>query len=372
MFLKRTISGVVLVLIALVTIMAGGPVLIVTIAFISLLALQELYCALGIVKPWETLATDFNRIRSLYHRAEREQEEHGSIRSVLVEESMEAREGFLQSAEGTATRPGSAEAYASAAETGDLSASVSGNENKSSSTAALRPGEEGERKASDKAAFFFGVNFLTAAGLVGALIYELLLFLAPEPYYLAGVVVTLLMLLSVYVFAFPRYQAEDVSGAFFAMVYAVVMLGFIYIVRMRAADGKFVVWLIFICSWGSDTCAYLAGRAFGKHKMAPVLSPKKSVEGAIGGVLGAGLLGAVYGAVLHQFPGAYFVICSLGALFSMVGDLAASAIKRDKAVKDYGTLIPGHGGIMDRFDSVIFTAPAVYILAVLVIGSGVI
>ena len=102
--------------------------------------------------------------------------------------------------------------------------------------------------------------------------------------------------------------------------------------------------------------------------MAPVLSPKKSVEGAVGGVIGAALLGTVYGAATGGPMMEYALICAVGALISMVGDLAASAIKRNQEIKDYGTLIPGHGGILDRFDSVIFTAPVIYFLAKTVLG----
>ena len=94
---------------------------------------------------------------------------------------------------------------------------------------------------------------------------------------------------------------------------------------------------------------------------------RRQVEGAVGGVLGAGLLGLAYGSYLGRQGWIYFLICSVGALISMVGDLAASAIKRDKGIKDYGDLIPGHGGILDRFDSVIFTAPVIYFLSILLI-----
>ena len=109
------------------------------------------------------------------------------------------------------------------------------------------------------------------------------------------------------------------------------------------------------------------GVLFGKHKMAPVLSPKKSVEGAVGGVVGAILLGIIYAAATKGGMVEYAIICGVGALISMVGDLAASAIKRNQGIKDYGKLIPGHGGILDRFDSVIFTAPIIYFLSVLLI-----
>ena len=105
--------------------------------------------------------------------------------------------------------------------------------------------------------------------------------------------------------------------------------------------------------------------------MAPDLSRKKYFEGAVGGVLGAALLGAIYAAATGAYNPTpahthliYAIICGVGALVSMVGDLAASAIKRQENIKDYGTLIPGHGGILDRFDSVIFTAPVIYALAI--------
>ena len=148
--------------------------------------------------------------------------------------------------------------------------------------------------------------------------------------------------------------------------YAGIMMSYIYQTR-TLPDGKYLVWLIFLASWGSDTCAYCTGMLIGRHKMTPILSPKKTIEGAAGGVLGAAFLGFLYasvfrkGFVLISNPGiACAISCAVGALISMIGDLTASGIKRDYQVKDYGHLIPGHGGILDRFDSVLFTAPAVY------------
>ena len=168
-------------------------------------------------------------------------------------------------------------------------------------------------------------------------------------------------------FGSPKYRAEQVMAAFFGMVYVAVMLSFIYLTR-NLPDGKFLVWLIFLCSWGCDTCAYCVGMLIGKHKMAPVLSPKKSIEGAVGGVAGAALLGVIYAAATQGKMAEYALICAVGALISMVGDLAASAIKRNQNIKDYGKLIPGHGGILDRFDSVIITAPVIYYLAKIILG----
>ena len=158
-------------------------------------------------------------------------------------------------------------------------------------------------------------------------------------------------------------------AAIFGTIYVAVMLSFVYLVRM-GNNGAYNVWLIFLCSWGSDTCAYVFGVAFGKHKMAPVLSSKKSIEGAVGGILGAAVLGFIYATVFQNNIEmryldpriAYPIVCAAGSLIAMTGDLAASAIKRNHDIKDYGTLIPGHGGIMDRFDSVIFVAPIVWLL----------
>ena len=178
----------------------------------------------------------------------------------------------------------------------------------------------------------------------------------------------LIAMMSVYVFTFPTYKAELVMGAFFGQLYVSVMLSYIYMTRIQTG-GAFLVWLIFLSAWGNDTCAYCVGMLIGKHKMSPKLSPKKSIEGAIGGVVGAAALGAIFGSALGQqlsdaLPRPALdcaIICFVGALISIVGDLAASAIKRDHGVKDYSNLIPGHGGILDRFDSVIFVAPAIYI-----------
>lgn len=180
----------------------------------------------------------------------------------------------------------------------------------------------------------------------------------------------LIVLLAVYVFSYPKYHADQVMAAFFGVIYVSVLLSYIYLTR-NLKGGAFLVWLIFLCSWGCDTCAYCVGILIGKHKMAPVLSPKKSIEGAVGGVAGAALLGLIYALAAGKFfpefdhsPAVYALICAVGALISMVGDLAASGIKRNHNIKDYGKLIPGHGGILDRFDSVIFTAPVIYFLAV--------
>ncbi|MCR5355145.1 MAG: phosphatidate cytidylyltransferase [Lachnospiraceae bacterium] len=217
----------------------------------------------------------------------------------------------------------------------------------------------------------FGIEKSLAGfvGYIACLVYygDLLWKFLPEHMILP--IVFLIIMLGVYVFTYPKYKADQIMAGFFGLFYVAIMLSFLYQTRMLER-GAYLVWLIFLCSWGCDTCAYCVGVLFGKHKMAPVLSPKKSIEGAVGGVVGSMLLTVLYCYIFrNQMEMAQnevyilAVVSGIGALISMIGDLAASAIKRNYDIKDYGKLIPGHGGILDRFDSVIITAPIVYFLA---------
>lgn len=209
----------------------------------------------------------------------------------------------------------------------------------------------------------------TSLGVVGYLAtisYYGLVWYDGHRYVTLMAIAALMVLMTIYVVTFPKYRTEEVAVSFFGVFYVAIMLSYLYQVRAMA-DGKYLVWLIFLSSWGSDTSAYCVGRLFGRHKMAPTLSPKKTIEGAVGGVIGAALLGlgfaAVFGEHMTELRDAEAVCamaCAIAAIISQVGDLAASAIKRNHNIKDYGHLIPGHGGILDRFDSMLFTAPAVY------------
>lgn len=184
-------------------------------------------------------------------------------------------------------------------------------------------------------------------------------------------VVYLLVLLALYVFGYPKYNAKDIIFTFFGYFYVGVMLSFLYLTR-SLEDGIFIVWLIFTSSWLCDVFAYFTGMLIGKHRLCKELSPKKSVEGAVGGIIIPAVIAGIYGFIIREWysPGypvvvACFVITAVGAAVSQLGDLSASAIKRNYNIKDYGTLIPGHGGILDRFDSMIFTAPIIYFTAML-------
>ena len=203
------------------------------------------------------------------------------------------------------------------------------------------------------------------AGYLATVVYYGTLFTGNMEYMTFLTILYLVVLMAVYVFSYPAFVADQVAPVFFGVFYVAMMMSYVYQTRMLE-DGGIVVWLIFLSSWGCDTCAYCVGMLIGKHKMAPKLSPKKSVEGGIGGIVGAALLGAIFAAAMNHFAGAqanvlhYAIICGAGGAISQIGDLAASAIKRNHNIKDYGHLIPGHGGILDRFDSMIFTAPAIY------------
>jgi len=184
----------------------------------------------------------------------------------------------------------------------------------------------------------------------------------------------LISLMMVLVFQFPKINIIDCAIAFFGFFYVALLISFVYQVR-HYSYGRFFVWLIFICAFGCDTFAYFTGTLFGKHKLVPTLSPKKTVEGAVGGVLGAVILAYIYSVAVSKL---FFLedinivlLCTIagaaGAVFAQLGDLSASAIKRYTGIKDFGKIIPGHGGVLDRFDSVLFTAPAVYFVMLLLI-----
>jgi phosphatidate cytidylyltransferase len=206
-------------------------------------------------------------------------------------------------------------------------------------------------------------------GYICCLSYYILLYFDLSQYQMMLFIFFLMLLMFAYVFGFPKFSTEQIAVSFFGLFYVSIMLSYIYQVRILD-DGAWIVWLIFIGAWGSDTCAYAVGVLFGKHKFAPKLSPKKSLEGCIGGIVGAALIGFLYataiGSYITQLQNPQLIFAIIGAassVISQIGDLAASAIKRNHNIKDYGNLIPGHGGILDRFDSIIFTAPIVFYLA---------
>jgi len=209
-------------------------------------------------------------------------------------------------------------------------------------------------------------------GYLAAVIYYAMLHLNKSEHWLALTFALVVLLMAVYVLSYPKYKIDAVMVSLFGFFYVAVMLSCIYRIR-QLNSGIYLVWMVFVCSWISDTFAYLVGVTMGKHKFVPRLSPKKTIEGVIGGIVGAALVGAIYGLILEKFTDieSAVVMCTViggvGSVVSQIGDLAASAIKRNNDIKDYGKLIPGHGGILDRFDSVIFVSPIIFYLCTFIV-----
>ena len=192
-------------------------------------------------------------------------------------------------------------------------------------------------------------------------------------YIIALVLIFLLAMLKGY----AHTKFEDVAISVFASVF--VPYGFSVFVRLRDMfeNEQFGIYLIFfglICALGTDSGAQLGGMAFGKHKMSPNISPKKTVEGAVCGVIFALILNVVAVVLYNQFADVKIeaagiitlLICSLPISFmGMMGDLSASVLKRNFQVKDFGKIFPGHGGVMDRFDSSLFTLPLTFAVALI-------
>lgn len=184
----------------------------------------------------------------------------------------------------------------------------------------------------------------------------------------ASIYVLFVLMFSLVVFKYKKYNIGDAVLTFLAGIIITYLFSFlinIIYLGKDTKDGMYFLILLLLGAWGTDTCAYFSGSFFGKRKLAPDISPKKTVEGSIGGIVGSMIIMAVYGHfVLGSITESNFVFFMilglLSSILSQVGDLIASAIKRYCGIKDYGNLMPGHGGVLDRFDSVLFVGPLVY------------
>lgn len=188
----------------------------------------------------------------------------------------------------------------------------------------------------------------------------------------------LIIILADAVFSKGKYDIKDASVTFVSVFY--VVGSFTSVVLLRdSAYGHALYLLAFIGPWVSDSAAYFCGRAFGKHKLIPDVSPNKTVEGSVGAVIFTGAVFAVYSFVVSkffvkEFKPLYLPLIAMGMVVSVVsqiGDLVASLIKRKYEIKDYGRIFPGHGGVMDRFDSVLTTSPLLLLAAELAAVTGI-
>lgn len=211
-------------------------------------------------------------------------------------------------------------------------------------------------------------SYVVKTGYVVSTVYYLLLLYAGKKALYIGAAGAFIAYMAVHIKKYPEIPISLTMKGFFSFLWIPYLMSFIFL--SRAGNGGFALYaLLFISSWLGDTFAYSIGRRFGKHKMTPVLSPNKSWEGLIAEVVGVTIVGLVYGFFVKDIFTAYrlpVLTCLISALFgsllSVAGDLTASAVKREYGIKDYGTIIPGHGGVMDRFDSILFSAPFIYFI----------
>lgn len=180
------------------------------------------------------------------------------------------------------------------------------------------------------------------------------------------VYISIVYLLLQMVFHRTSFTLNDIAVTILGIIYIPFLLSFIFQVRFLE-NGFEYVWLIFVGTFSTDTCAFFTGKLFGRNKIIPRISPNKTVEGAIGGAAGSVVFTTLYGILyMNGYEGlniAVYHFIALGLIsgtISQLGDWTASAIKRNVGIKDFGHIIPGHGGLLDRIDSLLFVAPAVY------------
>ena len=204
-----------------------------------------------------------------------------------------------------------------------------------------------------------GVQPVYWLAYLGTAAFALSAFFYSDQYY--GAIVTALILagLSLQVFSQLRFNFQDTAVSVFGVLYVGMLFSYLILLRQQP-DYLVVLGLVFGGTWGCDILAFFVGIRFGKRKLCPRVSPNKTVEGALGGVIGSILVVTIIG-LLASVPARHFVpLGFLIAVAAEVGDLAESSLKRYLDVKDSGNIIPGHGGILDRCDSLIFVAPVVY------------
>jgi len=218
----------------------------------------------------------------------------------------------------------------------------------------------------------FGLNYkLTQiVTILASCVYYAMIYIYGIQYLEGFLVIYFIALVSVYVIEYPKYHIKDMAILMFGFIYTNLMFSYILLVRLDGDRGRWYVWLIFLIAFGSDIFAYFIGKRFGKHKLTPKLSPNKTIEGAIGGLFGAAIFCMLYGVYMYIMGGTndlsnlpqLAILGFFGSILAQIGDLVASGIKRSTNIKDFGKVIPGHGGVLDRFDSNVLLAPLVYYL----------
>jgi len=178
-------------------------------------------------------------------------------------------------------------------------------------------------------------------------------------------IIVVLLFITV-IFNSSRCNPADIAFTVLGIMYIPFFSSFIILIR-NLENGIFLIWLIFLSAWATDTFAYFIGIKFGKRKITPVVSPNKTLEGSIAGTTACIIAILIYGLFLIERGHVtylplygYGILGAISSIMAQIGDLAASSVKRYAKIKDYGKIMPGHGGVMDRVDSVLFAAPVVY------------
>lgn len=223
------------------------------------------------------------------------------------------------------------------------------------------------------------INIISWIGYLASLIIAVLHTLPQE---LILVIIAVLFPLMIFVLFLHviitemQISFKDIVYTLFGMAYIVGFLMFFALLYGTESlawnlNGKIAIWYVLFSAWGTDTIAYLVGKNFGKHKFSKV-SPNKTIEGCVGGTCGAVLAGAILTILLNQYAGTTIplfnivIIIAILSIIGQFGDFAASVIKRSFDVKDFSELFPGHGGMIDRIDSIMFIAPFAYVIFLLI------
>lgn len=208
--------------------------------------------------------------------------------------------------------------------------------------------------------------------IVGYLLLAVFYLLGNNFEYIMYVIVLFTVVLLIIPVVNLKYTFIDVAITLIGFLYVGMLFSFIPLVNNKPS-GEFLVWLIFIGSWVCDTAAYYSGKYLGERKLCPEVSPKKTIAGSIGGLLGSALGCGLFGIIVSSYVSEvqvihFFLIGTLCGIMGQFGDLVASSIKRYVGIKDYSNLIPGHGGILDRFDSILFNAVVVFYYLTFIVG----
>ncbi|WP_428908632.1 phosphatidate cytidylyltransferase [Niallia sp. Krafla_26] len=213
------------------------------------------------------------------------------------------------------------------------------------------------------------LNLFSIAGMISIIFLWLILLPSKYDYILTNINLTkveitlmaVLLFLSYTVATKNRYTFDDVAFSIMSILY--VGMGFHYFLETREEGLVFIFYSLFII-WATDSGAYFIGKAMGKRKLWPEISPNKTIEGSLGGIISAVVVSVVYGLITGMEIQLIYLsfITIILSIFGQIGDLVESALKRHYQVKDSGNILPGHGGILDRFDSLLFVWPLIHFL----------